>query len=96
MSTLLPETEKSYDQGDFNPKYHLQGIHTYDILRNPAYAQLFQYYAADLDDRKEYIIDGDDDSSNDCAQSDLVRIILNLAFLTKEDVQNMSFDPEGL
>ena len=41
ISTLLPETEESYEKGQFNPKYHLQGIHTYDILRNPAYAQLF-------------------------------------------------------
>ena len=33
--------------------------------------------------------------TNDCAQSDLVRIILNLAFLTKEDVTHMTFDPAG-
>jgi len=49
-----------------------------------------------LDDRVDYIIDGDDDSSNDCAQSDLVRIILNLAFLTEKDVKEMTFDPAGL
>jgi len=65
-------------------------------LRNPIYSQLFQYYAADLDDRADYIIDGDTDASNDCAQSDLVRIILNLAFLTEDDVKDMSFDPAGL
>jgi hypothetical protein len=65
-------------------------------LRNPIYSQLFQYYAADLDDRSDYIIDGDNDSTNDSAQSDLVRIILNLAFLTKEDVQKMSFDQAGM
>jgi hypothetical protein len=49
-----------------------------------------------LEDREDFIIDGDNDNSNDCAQSDLVRIILNLAFLTKEDVQEMTFDPAGL
>jgi hypothetical protein len=41
-------------------KFHLQGVHTYDILRNPAYYQAFQYFSADLPDRKEYIVDGDD------------------------------------
>jgi hypothetical protein len=67
ISTLLPTTVRSYEEGKFNEKYHLQGIHTYDILRNPIYAQLFQYFAADLDDRIDYIIDGDDDTTNDCA-----------------------------
>jgi hypothetical protein len=38
VSTLLPATIESYEEGQFNEKYHLQGIHTYDILRNPIYA----------------------------------------------------------
>ena len=67
ISTLLPVTEKSLEDGQFNEHYHLQGIHTYDILRNPMYTQLFQYYAADLDDRQDMIIDGDTEESNDCA-----------------------------
>jgi hypothetical protein len=96
MSTLLPGTEKSFEDARFNEHYHLQGIHTYDILRNPIYTMQFQYFAADLEDRQDFIIDGDTDASNDCAQSDLVRIILNLAFLTPEDVKGMTFDPEGL
>lgn len=77
-------------------KFHLKGVHTYDLLRNPLYQQAFQYFSADLDDRKEYIVDGDDDDTNDCAQSDLVRIVLNLAFLTEDDVKNMTFDAAGL
>lgn len=45
----------------------LTGIHTYDILRNKTYAQLFQYFGADLPDRDDYIIDDDDDESNNNA-----------------------------
>lgn len=71
-------------------------MHTYDILRNPSYYQAFQYFSADLPDRQDYIIDGDDLEDNDCAQSDMVRIILNLAFLTKEEVKNIDFSPSGI
>ena len=38
----------------------------------------------------------DDDDKNDCAQSDLVRIVLNLAFLSQEDIKSMTFDQEGI
>ena len=93
----MKETYEDIRDGHLSDdKYHLEGIHTYDILRNPLYQQAFQYYSADLIGRKDYIVDGDDDDTNDCAQSDLVRIILNLAFLTKDDVTHMTFDPAGL
>ena len=66
---------------------HLQGVHTYNILRNPAYITAFQYISADFGkDREDYIIDDDEDDENNCAQSDLTRIALNLAFLTKQEV----------
>ena len=91
------ETKESILKGKMNhDKFHLQGVHTYDILRNPIYSQLFQYFAANLVDRKDYIIDGDDNDKNDCAQSDLVRIVLNLAFLSQDDIQEMSFDQAGI
>ena len=95
---MLKRTRTAFLEGKLeNPKkFHLQGVHTYDILRNPIYTQAFQYFSADLDDRKDFIIDGDDNEDNDCAQSDLVRIILNLAFLGEDEVKNMKFSPEGL
>ena len=77
-------------------KFHLQGVHTYDILRNPNYYQAFQYFSADLPDRQDYIIDGDDQKGNDEAQSDMVRIVLNLAYLSKEEVLNINFGPDGI
>lgn len=65
---MMYETKQSIkDAKMYDDKFHLTGVHTYDILRNPIYIQLFQYFAANLDDRKDYIIDGDDDDKNDCA-----------------------------
>ena len=98
IRTMLKSTRQAFEEGVLKDpkKFHLQGVHTYDILRNPIYTQAFQYFSADLADRKDYIIDGDNDETNDCAQSDLVRIILNLAFLQEEEVKKMKFNPEGL
>jgi len=70
----------------------MQGVHTYDILANPNYYDDFQYFSSDLEDRGKYIIDDDEDESNDNAQSDLVRIILNLAFLTPGQARGFTFD----
>jgi hypothetical protein len=73
-------------------KSHLQGVHTYDILANPLYLDDFQYFSADRADRKECIVDDDSDEDNDNAQSDLVRMVLNLGYLTKEQAQGFTFD----
>lgn len=45
----------------------IMGVHTYDILANPLYNDAFQYFSAALDDREMYIVDDDDDESNDNA-----------------------------
>lgn len=59
------------------------GAHSYDILANPLYQDDFQYVtAAEGDNRAACIIDDDPDESNDTAQSDLVRIALNLGYYT--------------
>ncbi len=70
----------------------LQGVHSYDILANPLYLDDFQYFSADRDDRADCIIDDDEDEDNDAAQSDLVRMVLNLAFLTRERATTFSFN----
>lgn len=43
---------------------HLQGVHTYDILRNPKYIQMFQYVSPAIENREKFIKDGDDDDDN--------------------------------
>ena len=63
---------------------HMQGVHCYDILANPLYLDDFQYFSAFMHNRKDYIIDDDSDEDNDEAQSDLVKLILNLAFLPEK------------
>jgi len=42
--------------------------------------------------REEYIIDGDKDEGNDHIQSDLVRILLNLAYLDEEKQDKFQMD----
>ena len=73
-------------------KCKLIGVHTYDLLRNEAYVQAFQYVSPSIPDREKYIKDGDDDNSNNEYQSDLVRLVLNLAYMTKKEVEEFSFD----
>ncbi len=74
----------------------LQGVHSYDILANPLYLDDFQYVTAAEDDRAEMIIDDDDDEGNDAAQSDLVRLSLNLAFMNEEQARNFKFDKNAM
>lgn len=42
------------------------------------------------------IADDNDNEEDDMGQSDLVRVCLNLAFLTKEEVQEIEFSSEGM
>ena len=44
-----------------------------------------------LPDREDYIIDDDSDEGNDCEQSDIVSIMLNLAYLKQEYAEKISF-----
>ena len=74
----------------------LQGVHSYDILANPLYLDDFQYVTAAEDDRADMIIDDDDDEGNDAAQSDLVRLGLNLGFMTEEKARNFKFDKNSM
>lgn len=45
-------------------------------------------------DREKYIIDDDEDEDNDNAQSDLVRMILNLAFLHESKAKTFTFSKD--
>ena len=52
--------------------------------------------AAEGEDRAEMIIDDDDDEGNDAAQSDLVRVALNLAFMTEAKARSFRFNKNDL
>jgi len=72
----------------------IKGVHCYDILANPLYLKGFQYYSPAMPNRSDYIIDDDEDEGNDNAQSDLVKIVLNLAFLTDQAARAFSFNKD--
>lgn len=74
---------------------HMKGVHCYDILANPLYLDDFQYFSPSMEDREKYIIDDDDDEDNDSAQSDLVKVILNLPFLTEKQAKAFSFNKDA-
>lgn len=74
----------------------IQGVHSYDILANPQYFDDFLYFPANLPDRADYIIDNDEDEGNDAAQSDLVRLVLNLAFLTEAKAKSFKFQKDTI
>lgn len=74
----------------------LQGVHSYDVLANPLYLDDFQYVSAvEGEDRCDMIIDDDAEEGNDAAQSDNVRIILNLAYLTEKEATAFTFDGQA-
>lgn len=67
------------------------GISWYNILANPAYTSAFNYCTVSVRDRTQFIIDGDDDDDNNCEQSDMVSILINLAYCNKEVARCFNF-----
>jgi hypothetical protein len=65
-------------------------------LANPLYLDDFQYVPAAEDDRAEMIIDDDDDEGNDAAQSDLVRVALNLAYMREDEARSFKFNKDAM
>jgi len=74
------------------PKKAIQGVPYYIILANPMYYRDFQYICCDVPDRATLIKDDDDDEENDCEQSDLVPLILNVAYIPEEVIQKFHFE----
>jgi hypothetical protein len=93
---ILPdETLEKFKTTKIKEGSHMKGVHCYDILANPLYLDDFQYFSPALPDRETYIVDDDDEEGNDNAQSDLVKIILNLAFLTEKQAKEFSFSKDS-
>jgi hypothetical protein len=89
---ILPdETLEKFKTTKMKDGNQMKGVHCYDILANPLYLDDFQYFSPSQDDRATFIIDDDEDEDNDMAQSDLVKIILNLAFLTSKQAKEFTF-----
>jgi len=63
------------------PKKSIVGVPYYIILANPLYYRDFSYICCDVPNRNTLIKDDDEDEGNDCEQSDIVSLMLNLAFI---------------
>lgn len=94
--THVPDSEYLVAAGTGEPAKDnsITGVHTYDILRNPLYAERFAYISMYLPTgyhRSKINLDGDDDDFNNEGQSDLVRLALFLPFMSKEDQDSFRF-----
>ena len=84
--------ERSLKQIQSNPKGRmtLQNIHTYDMLFDQGYFWQFRYVSNQAPMRHKIINDGkkyDENSEFDSVyQSDLVRLVLSLAFMNEKDL----------
>ena len=74
------------------PKKAIQGVPYYIILANPLYYRDFQYVCCNVPDRATLIKDDDDDEDNDCEQSDIVSVILNLAYIPEYVIEKFKFE----
>ena len=54
---------------------------------------MFSYIEAGVPDRDALIVDGDDEEDNDCEQSDMVKILVNLAYAPREVTRKFKFGP---
>lgn len=75
------------------PKKPLFRIAWYNVLANPYYSRDFSYFSVDTPNRNDFIIDDDSDEDNDCEQSDMVSILLNLAYAKQGVAQKFEFNP---
>lgn len=70
----------------------ISGCFSYDILANGTYQQQFAYLPATVPDRQKLIIDGDYDESNNDMQSNMVRMILSLAYMDRKTQKTFKID----
>ena len=72
-------------------KKKIRGVSWYQILANPVYARDFCYIEAYIENRSDFIRDDDDDPENDCEQSDMTQVLLNLGMAPRGAVRKVSF-----
>lgn len=93
---LITETQSQMFENVAGANYPIQGIHWYYILDNPYYQDLFAYIPASVGKiRTQLIVDHDNDEGNDCEQSDVVALILNLGFIPQKSAKIIQFG-EGM
>ena len=74
-------------------KKPVRGVAWYNLLANPIYSRRFNYIEVNVPSRSDLIVDGDSDEENDCEQSDMVQILLNMAYAPRKVVKSFTFGP---
>jgi hypothetical protein len=86
------------------PKKAVQGTPWYQVLSNPKYSTLFYYIGAYVEEREKLIEDDQENTTNNdgkmielCKkiryeQSDMIMILLNLAYIPDSVVQDIDFE----
>ena len=90
---LQEKVEKELDACTLSKTKSIRGIAWYSVLANPYYARIFNFIDVNVPDREDLIVDGDDDEGNDCEQSDMVQVLLNIAYAPRAVVKDFSFGP---
>lgn len=70
----------------------MQGVPYYFVLANPRYYRDFQYICCNVANRDALIVDDDEEEGNDCEQSDMVSILLNLAYIPDFAADHFTFE----
>jgi hypothetical protein len=82
------------------PEKCIQGTPWYQLLSNPLYSSSFAYIGAFIREREKLIEDGYPDCETEeeirwrCEQSDLIMILLNLAYIPDQVILDDNFDFE--
>ena len=87
-----PSVLNALRQCDQMPKYPISNLPFYSILANPIYQKDFNYFSVSIDHREDYIIDEDSEEGNDFEQSDIVSILLNMAYLDDKKAKRVKFE----
>lgn len=75
------------------PKRAIQRTPWYNILSNQTYNEAFYYIGAHIGEREKLIKDADENDDNNCEQSDIVNLLLNLGNIPDEVAQKFNFTP---
>ena len=69
----------------------ITNIAWYSMIENMRYMREFNYFPASMANRNSYIVDDDSDEDNNCEQSDIVIILLNLAYMDRQQALDFNF-----
>ena len=90
FNMMQREIEEKLDN-QAESKKTIRGVPWYQILANPRYARDFCYLEAYIQNRSDYIVDGDSDEENDCEQSDMAQVLLNIGLAPRAVVRQVTF-----